>query len=125
MASGAWRKSPPELVERFDAAIAGIDGLERRMMFGYPAAFVRGHLTTSLFADSWVVRLPEDQRRELTEAGWASFEPMQGRPMRGYLLLPNEVAADEARAREWVERAAEYVRALPPKARKPRRATKG
>ena len=31
-----WRKAPPELVERFEAAVAGIEGLETRKMFGYP-----------------------------------------------------------------------------------------
>ena len=115
MAGDAWRKSPPELVARFEAATAGIDGLERRQMFGYPAAFVGGNLATSLHQDSWIVRLPEEERTPRVEAGWATFAPMAGRPMREYLVLPGEVAADPVEAGTMVELAADYVRTLPPK----------
>ncbi|HEX5038714.1 MAG TPA: TfoX/Sxy family protein [Candidatus Limnocylindria bacterium] len=110
-----WRKSPAELVERFEAAIAGVDGLEPRQMFGYPASFIGGNLTTSLHEDRWIVRLPDEERQARLDAGWAQFEPMPGRPMRGYVVMPAEVAADPDASRDWVERAAAYVRTLPPK----------
>jgi TfoX/Sxy family transcriptional regulator of competence genes len=124
MHTAEWPKSSAELTERFDAAIAGIEGLERRQMFGYPAAFIGGNLTTSLHQESWIVRLPADELQECLDAGWAMFEPMPGRLMRGYLKLPNDIASDPDRARDWVERAAAYVRTLPPKAPKPPRAPK-
>jgi hypothetical protein len=37
MDSGTWKKSPPELKERFEAAVAGIEGLEVRRTLGYQA----------------------------------------------------------------------------------------
>lgn len=114
-----WRKAPGELKERFEAAVAGIDGLEQRKMFGYPAGFIGGNMTTGLHQESWIVRLPEETRRERVEAGWSVFEPMPGRPMREYIALPDEVIADPDEARAWVERAAAYVRTLPPKPPKP------
>lgn len=116
----AWSKSPEELQERFAAAIAGVEGLEPRKMFGYPAAFVGGNLATGLHASSWFVRLSEGELGERLAAGWLPFEPMAGRPMRGYANLSPDVAADPDAAREWVERAAAYVRTLPPKAPKKR-----
>ena len=88
MAGDAWRKSSPELVERFEAATAGIDGLERRQMFGYPAGFVGGNMVTGLHQESWIVRLPEEERTPRLDAGWTTFEPMAGRPMREYLDPP-------------------------------------
>ena len=121
MASDPWRKSPEELRERFEAAVAGIEGLEQRKMFGYPAGFIGGNLTTSLHQESWIVRLGEAELAQRLAAGWSTFEPMPGRPMRGYVALPHDVAADPERARAWVERAAAYVRTLPPKAPKPRK----
>ena len=114
-----WRKAPAELKERFEAAVAGIDGLEQRKMFGYPAGFIGGNMTTGLHQESWIVRLPEEARRERAEAGWSVFEPMPGRPMREYMALPDEVVANPDQARAWVERAAAYVRTLPPKPPKP------
>jgi hypothetical protein len=121
MESNAWRKSPQDLQERFAAAAAGVDGMEQRQMFGYPAAFIGGNLTTSLHRESWIVRLPDDERQECLDAGWSTFEPMPGRPMRGYVAMPDEIAADPDQARAWVERAAAYVRTLPPKAPKPKK----
>ena len=125
MPGDAWRKAPPELVERFEAGTAGIDGLERRQMFGYPAAFVGGNLTTSLHRDAWIVRLPEHERTPRTAAGWATFSPMAGRPMREYLVMPEDVAADPDAARALVELASDYVRTLPAKTPKPRGARAG
>lgn len=120
-----WRKAPADLVERFHAAVAGIDGLDVRKMFGYPAGFVGGNMTTGLHQESWIVRLPEDERRERLADGWAGFEPMPGRPMREYVTLPDDVVRDPDAAREWVERAAAYVRSLPPKSPKPKKAKAG
>ncbi len=118
MQSDPWRKAPADLKERFEAAVAGIEGLEQRQMFGYPAGFIGGNMTTGLHQESWIVRLPEDERRERIADGWTIFEPMPGRPMREYVALPEAVVADPDQARAWVERAAAYVRSLPPKAPK-------
>jgi TfoX/Sxy family transcriptional regulator of competence genes len=117
----AWRKAPPDLVDRFAAAVAGLEGLEPRPMFGYPAAFVGGNMVTGLHRESWIVRLGEADRTSLAEQGWQTFSPMPGRPMREYLALPSAVAADAEAARSWVERAAAYGRSLPPKPPRKRR----
>ena len=87
-------------------------------MFGYPAAFIGGNLTTSLHRESWIVRLPDAERADLVRSGWSEFEPMPGRPMRGYVVMPDAVAATPDQALSLVERAAAYVRTLPPKAPK-------
>jgi TfoX/Sxy family transcriptional regulator of competence genes len=121
---GTWRKAPSELVERFGAGVAGIEGLETRKMFGYPAGFIGGNMVTGLHQDSWIVRLPEDERAARLEAGWSVFEPMAGRPMREYVALPTTIADEPDAAREWVERAAQYVRTLPPKVPKPKKPKK-
>ena len=121
--SSQWRKAPADHVERFHEAVAGIEGVEVRKMFGYPAAFIGGNLTAGLHQESVMVRLPVEEREERLADGWQPFEPMPGRPMREYLTLPPEVAGDVAAMRRWIERAAAFVRTLPPKAPKqPKRA---
>ena len=120
--SNPWRKPPPDQVARFHEAVAGIEGVEVRKMFGSPAAFVGGNLTAGLHQESVMVRLPDAERQERLAEGWSLFEPMPGRPMREYVALPPEVAADLAATRHWVERAAAYVRTLPPKAARPKKA---
>ena len=113
-----WEKPRPELVDRFHEAVAGVDGLEVRKMFGYPAGFIGGNMAVCLFGETLIVRLPEEVRRERLEAGWEPFEPMPGRRMREYLGLPESVAADPDERRRWIETSAEHVRTLAPKAPK-------
>jgi TfoX/Sxy family transcriptional regulator of competence genes len=124
MQGPAWGKSPPDLVDAFAAAIADLPGSEPRKMFGFPAAFVNGHLFTGLFEDRWFVRLPEADRAELAGTGAAAFEPMPGRPMRDYVELPAAFLADEAARDSWLRRSLDHVASLPPKEKKPKKPKK-
>ena len=84
-------------------------------MFGWPAGFVGGNMVTGLFGAGWHVRVPEPDAAELVAAGGSPFEPMPGRAMRGYWLLPASVLADDAAVRGWLDRAVAFGRTLPPK----------
>lgn len=121
----AWQKSPPELIERFHTLVPDLPGVERRQMFGYPAAFVNGHLFMSLFQEHMVLRLaPADGAALIAMPGGAPFEPMAGRRMTGYALVPPPVLADTAAVTDWIGRAYSFVSAKPPKEKKPRKAKK-
>ena len=115
MGADPWRKPRPELVDRFHEIATGIEDVEIRKMFGFPAGFVGGNMAFGLHQDTFMVRLPDDERQERLAAGWSLFEPMPGRPMREYVALPEEVAADAGAARPWLERAAAYAAGQPPK----------
>ncbi len=118
--AGAWSRSPQELVDRFEEGTAWLlaePGVERRKMFGYPACFGNGYMFTGLHQDRWVIRLADDDRAELAAAGGTQFEPMPGRSMGGFLVLPEPLASDPVAIRPWLERALANVRALPPKKR--------
>jgi TfoX/Sxy family transcriptional regulator of competence genes len=109
-------KSSPELVARFDAAATRFPEAERRKMFGYPALFVGGNLVTGLFAESWMIRLGDEDRAALEAMpGGGPFEPMPGRSMKGYATLPEDVVVDDAKLDDWVRRAIAFGRTLPPK----------
>lgn len=106
----AWKRSPPELVAAFEKAAPKDPRAVRRPMFGYPALFVNGNMFAGTFQDRVMVRLPEDQRK-----GLRPFEPMPGRPMKDYAVLPPEVVGKPATLRAWIARAMEYTATLPPK----------
>lgn len=111
-----WTKAKPADVERFQALAAGVDGVEVRKMFGYPAGFVGGNMAFGLYGDRLMLRLPEEERSRLLSAeGWQPFEPMPGRVMREYLTLPAEIAEDSEQAGTWLQRSADYTRGLPAK----------
>ncbi len=113
----AWKKSSAALVETFDAVVPGAPA-ERRLMFGFPAAFVNGHMFMSLFEEQLVLRLDEGPRQALLASGGAPFEPMKGRPMKEYVVAPPKLVADRAALAKWAGKAFAYGQSLPPKAKK-------
>jgi len=114
-------KSPPALIERFDAVAADFPEATRRITFGYPCLYVGGNMVTGLFGESWHVRVDKDDTDELLRLpGARPFEPMPGRPMTGFTLLPEAIVDDDAAVREWVGRAIAHVSTMPVKTPKPR-----
>ena len=113
-----FQKTPPWLATLFDEVLATMPG-DRRRMFGYPCGFLNGLLVTGTFADRVIVRLSEADRAEaLRIEGAEPFDPMQGRPMREYVVLPTTVCESADELRGWVDRAFGFVATLPPKAEK-------
>jgi TfoX/Sxy family transcriptional regulator of competence genes len=111
-------------MEAFDAALPDDSLVQRRKMFGYPCAFVSGNMFAGVHQANIVVRLPEARRGELIAAGAQQFEPMPGRPMREYVVVPDETVADATTLSSWLEEAFRFGASLPVKEAKPRRTKK-
>jgi TfoX/Sxy family transcriptional regulator of competence genes len=117
-----FRKSPPELVNRFDELAELVPEANQRLMFGYPSCVLRGNMFMSLYEDSLVLRLAEaDRTRLLAEPDASPFEPMPGRPMREYVVVPPALVSDPA-IDDWVALSYAYAQQLPVK--KPKAAKK-
>jgi TfoX/Sxy family transcriptional regulator of competence genes len=85
-------------------------------MFGNLSALVNGNVYAGFFADELFVRLPEGERDGLLRARGASyFEPMRGRPMKGYVVVPKAWMGDPARVMPWMSIALEWTSKLPAK----------
>ena len=93
-----------------------------RPMFGNLAGFVNGNMFTGLFGNDVFVRLSEVDRAELLrEDGASPFEPMPGRPMAEYVVLPRSWRDEPVRVRTWIDRSLSWAGQLPekkPKAKK-------
>ena len=112
----SFEKSPPEVVDRFGAVLDRFPEAARRKMFGYPAAFVGGNMVAGLFGRSWIVRLPDADREELLRIkGAGPFEPMPGRPMKGFAVVPPSIVGDDPAIDDWVKRAIAHGRSMPAK----------
>ena len=89
-----------------------------RKMFGFPAAFVNGNMFMGLHQEDMVLRLPEEARTELLKTSGARiFEPMPGRPMKEYVVVPPSLLANQKKLASWVAKALDYGTALKPKAK--------
>ncbi len=118
-----FEKSPPELVALFDEVVPDDPAVQRRQMFGYPAAFTGGNLFAGLYAASLMLRLPDDQLRQMIDVeGGRPFEPMPGRPMKGYAVVPESMLlGDRPALRAWLQRSLDAALKLPVKEPKPRK----
>lgn len=122
----AWTKAPQGLIDLFDACLPEGPGLERRRMFGQPCAFVNGNMFAGLLQETAFARLPPGLHAELdAEFGVRHFEPIPGRPMRAYVVLPGELLDDEARYAEILQAAYVFASALPAKEKQLRRVRPG
>jgi TfoX/Sxy family transcriptional regulator of competence genes len=111
-----WRKSSETLVQKFAELVPKDPRVERRKMFGYPAAFVAGNLFMGLHQESLLLRLSEEDRASLLRIeGVSVFEPMAGRPMREYVVVPSSMVDRATSLTGWIRRALNYAASLPPK----------
>jgi TfoX/Sxy family transcriptional regulator of competence genes len=109
-----WKKSPPEIVASFEKAKPADPSVQSRPMFGYPALFLKGNTFAGTFQDRIVVRFGED--RSIAGAKTAkTFEPMAGRPMKEYVVVPAEVVKSPAKLKSWIGHAYAYAKTLPAK----------
>ena len=117
-----WQRVPEELVRRFEEAVGGLPGIQQRKVFGYPAAFTNGQMFTGVFQDRMFLRLaPADLEKFLALDGAAPFEPVRGRAMRGYALVPRDIRSSPRALRPWLKKAIVYAGSLPLKASKARK----
>jgi len=87
-----------------------------RPMFGNISAFVNGNMFTGIFGNDLFVRLSEENRNELLENKGASLlEPMKGKPMKEYVVIPETLRNQYDTVRMWVIRSLDWASKLPPK----------
>lgn len=105
----------PTVSQRFFELLPEAPGVTRRLVFGCPCGFVAGQMFFGVFGSDLFVRLSEEDRpTALALRGAHAFEPMPGRPLREYVVLPPEVVADTRRMRRWLARSLAWSSARPP-----------
>jgi hypothetical protein len=108
-------ESPPGLVARFDELAALAAGADRREVFGYPSCVIHGNMFMGLYEDSLILRLAEPDKAEfLGRYGGGLFEPLPGRSMKEYVVVPPDLVGT-AEIEDWVRRSFAYPEQLPPR----------
>src|SRR5258708_22086348 len=114
-----FEKSSPESVQFFTQVAPVAADVEMKKVFSYPACFVNGNMFAGLHGNMMILRLPEPARQRFIETcNAAIFEPMPGRPMKEYVVIPDDVRQDSAALAGWIDEALRYGRTLPPKEKK-------
>ena len=111
-----WKKPSEELSQFLEEKIASFN-VKKRRMFGCPAYFVNDNLLAGVFQDNIFMRLSEADRIEIhsryDEA--VPFEPVKGRIMKEYVVLPDTLYNNPEKFQEWLNRSYQFVSSLPVK----------
>lgn len=118
--SGARRPSlqaaPAATLTIFTKTCEVIPELKVRKVFGYPCGFVNGYMTVGVYQDDIFVRLPQEgQSTALQLAGAHHLEPMPGRAMKDYVVLPPRICSTPKTLVAWFRQAVDSAMQLPPK----------
>ena len=86
-----------------------------RPMFGNLAGFVNGNMFCGLFGEDLFVRVSDDDQGRVRKQGGKAFEPMPGRAMTGYVVVPAGWQKKPDATRTWIITALAWSRKLPAK----------
>lgn len=95
--------------------------IEIKNMFGQLAGSVNGNIFIGMFGSAVGVKLNEDDTAALLAIDGAGPFGPEERPMGGYVALPP--SWNHKQSTPWVEKALDHVSAMPPKKKKPKKAT--
>ena len=123
MVAMTWRKPQADLVQLLHDVIPESQApVEFKPMFGGPCYWTGGNMFAAVHQESLFARLDEKDRAELlAQPGAHLFEPMEGRPMKEYVVFPDALLTDRDALRGWMARGLAYAASLPPKEKKPRK----
>ena len=91
------------LAQRLREALSHEDGLTERRMFGGIAFMLDGNMAVGVSSDEALAR-PH-----------ARVFDLSGRPMKGWVLVAPDGAADDADLAGWLTLGVSFARSLPPK----------
>jgi len=116
-----FKKANEGLCDLLEETMASFE-CQKRRMFGSPVWFVNGNMVTGVHQDDIFIRLSlKDREKLLSESDEASpFEPLEGRIMKEYVVIPNSIYDDPESFDEWLNKSFQYVSSLPPKKKKKR-----
>lgn len=106
-------KPDPQVLASVEAVMAGLP-VYRRPMFGTVSWFVEenAQMLGCVWGVDLNIRVGAEDARSLIASGKATpFDPMGGRPMREYVLVPASTLRPAA-LRKWIARAIEFTSAL-------------
>src|SRR3990170_7094318 len=117
----AWKKPSEELSKFLDESISSFD-VKKKKMFGCPVYFTNDNMVAGVFENDIFIRLPEKDRKEIISENdeVMPFEPIKGRVMKEYVVLPDSLYNDPEKFHELLSSSYNHVSSLPAKQKKKR-----
>jgi TfoX/Sxy family transcriptional regulator of competence genes len=114
-----WEKPKQPILDTFQSLIPVSREIEHKKMFGYPCCFIHGNMFIGVHNNHIVLRLSEEDREVFRKnEGAKVFEPMPGRPMREYSVMPETLLKNPKKTSDWIKKSIAYATSLPIKMKK-------
>lgn len=103
-------------VDLFKTLVPNNPNITLRPMFGNISAFVNGNMFFGVFGNDLFIRLGADDQMEfLKKKGASNLEPMKGRPMKDYVIMPQTWRDEPQTMRSWISKSLAWSAKLPAK----------
>ena len=111
-----FKKAPKDLIDLIVNKMKD-KNCDYKKMFGYPAFFVNGNMFVGIHGENLFLRLSDSDIENIKEdfKAVANFEPMPGRAMKGYVVLPKSLYSDDNAFTKWLDKSIDYASSLPQK----------
>lgn len=103
------------LAERVAEILAEHSAFSERKMFGGIAFMVGGRMCCGVINDDLVLRLGPDGAEKALQESHVRPMDFTGRPMKGYVYVAKQGTRTEAKLRDRLQAALDFVVTLPPK----------
>ena len=95
-------------------AASGFNFIEKKM-FGGIAFMLNGNMCCGIIQDELILRVGPEAAEELLENDNIRLMDFTGRPMRGFVVVEQELLQERPSLWEWLEPAISFAGSLPPK----------
>jgi TfoX/Sxy family transcriptional regulator of competence genes len=103
------------LAERIRECLSRRKNVEERKMFGCVCFLINGNALAGVWKDRLIARLGPDEGEAAQREPHVRAFDITGRPMRKWVAVEPEGVEDDEQLHEWIQRALEFVTALPAK----------
>ena len=101
--------------QRIRKAIKGWKNTTHKNMFGGVCYLLNGNMFCGVHKDYLILRLGEEKGGEALDKPHTRPFDITGRPMKGWVMVPEEGFKRDADLAGWLQIAREFVDTLPPK----------
>jgi TfoX/Sxy family transcriptional regulator of competence genes len=114
--TGKWRKPSEDLMDLLDTLLEPHNCTSRKM-FGSLTYFINKNMLTGVHEDVIFLRLSKEDQKKIKKEfpSVVQFEPLEGRKMREYVVIDEEIYRDIPTLEIWLDKGINYVSSLPPK----------
>ena len=104
-----------DLASRVRVALAPLEGLTEKKMFGGLAFMLNGNMCVGVTNDDLMIRVGLEEHENLLGLPHARPMDFTGRPMKGFVFVGLEGTQKDEGLKEWVGRGVGFARTLPKK----------